>query len=41
MIVNEGKVSDGWGIVLDVCGGDMERLRMGVCLRTDVIRHNG
>lgn len=39
----KAKVSDGWGIVLYVCGcgGDMERLRMYVCLRTVVIRHDG
>ena len=37
----KAKVSDGWGIVLAVCGGDMERLRMYGCLRMDVIRDNG
>ena len=41
MIVNEGKGFRWVGHSLDVCGGDMERLRMDVCLRTDVIRYDG
>ena len=26
----KAKVSDGWGIVLDVCGGKLERLSINV-----------